>query len=133
MGGLSKVMFSEVQGVVLNGGKPVSGAKVRREFQWAWNDILEKDETTTDSAGKFSFPLLSRFSLGSSLLPHEPVISQRIYIDHEGKEYLAWRYFKRDYNVNDELSGKSINLQCELKKEPGYHINKDIFGISTLN
>lgn len=133
MGGLTKVMFSEVQGVILKDGKPVSGALVTREFTWAWNDYSQKDQFTTDSTGKFKFPLASRFSLATSLLPHEPVIKQKITIQHEGKEYLAWRYFKHDYNKNDELAGKDINLKCDLTKEPGFYINKDIFGICVLN
>ena len=132
MGGLSKVMFSEVQGVVVKDGKPVGGVKVTREFKWAHNDDTQKDSVTTDASGKFRFPSVSRFSIMTSLLPHEPVIKQKIVLDYEGKEYLVWRFFKRDYDENGELGGKSIKLECDVKREEGFHINKDILGICTL-
>jgi hypothetical protein len=133
MGGLSKVMFSEVQGVVLKEGKPVAGAKVVREFIWAWNDASQRDEVTTDASGKFKFDLASRVSLITSIFPHEPVISQKIKIIHHGKVYIAWDFTKHDYDENGELDGKKINIKCELEKNEGYHINTSVWGICTLN
>lgn len=132
MGGLSKVMFSEVQGMVVKDGKPLAGVKVTREFKWAHNDDTQKDTVATDAGGKFQFPSVSRFSIMTSLLPHEPVIKQKITLDYEGKEILVWRFFKRDYDENGELKGKPIKLECDVKREEGFHINKDILGIGTL-
>ncbi len=132
MGGLAKVMFSEVQGVVLKDGKPVAGAKVVREYTWAWNDASQKDEIITGTDGKFQFTLTNRLSLLTSIFPHEPVIHQKITITSESKEYLAWRFSKHDYDENGELNGKKIAIACDLGNKKGFHINDDIYGICVL-
>lgn len=131
--GVSKVMFSPVQGIVLQGGKPVSGAKVVREYSWAWNDAERKDEAVTDASGRFQFPLATKASLLTSIFPHEPVIHQKITIVHNGKEFLAWRFSKHNYDENGELRGKKIDLKCDLDNKKGFHINEDIYGICVLN
>jgi hypothetical protein len=132
MGWFSKVMFSQVQGVVVKNGKPVSGASVMREFEWAWNDIRETDKTTTDGEGKFSFLLITRLSIMTSIMPHEPVIFQKITIVHDDKKYLAWSYFKHNYDNNGEVDGRRLNLHCELTREEDFHIKPALFGICTL-
>lgn len=131
MGGLSKVMFSEVRGVVLQNGKPVAGARVVRSYSWAWNDAKKKEEVTTGVDGRFQFPLESRVSLLTSIFPHEPVIYQRIEIGYENKEYLAWEFSKRDYDENGELNDTKISIEYELKNKESYHNinNIKIYGI----
>ncbi len=132
MAGLTKVMFSAVQGVVLKDGKPLTEVKVLRTFKWTWNDTKQHDETTTDANGKFNFALASRISLITSISPHEPVIYQTIKIIYEGKEHMAWELTKHNYRENGELKGKKINIECKIEKKEGYHINTDIWGICTL-
>lgn len=131
MGRFSRVLFSEVHGTVLKDGKPLSGVTVRRVFNWRWGKEKGKDQTATNSAGQFRFPQIDRESISASI-PHEPVIGQFIYIDHEGKEYVAWETFKHDYVVNGELDGKPINLDCELTRENGFHIRDSVNGICKL-
>ncbi len=133
MAGVSKVMFSEVQGVVLKAGKPLAGAKVVRTYTWAWNDAEQTDQVTTDASGKFSFALAKRLSFITSIFPHEPVIYQRIEISYENNEYLAWRLTKHNYDENGELKGKKINIKCDIDTEAGQHIGDGIWGIGTLN
>jgi hypothetical protein len=133
MGGLSKVMFSEVQGVVLKEGKPLAGAKVVRTFNWAWNNAKQKDEVMTDASGKFNFESVSRSSLITSIFPHEPIVDQEIKIIYGNKEYMAWFFTKHNYDENGELKGKKINIKCDISVEAGQHINSDIWGICTLS
>ncbi len=133
MGSMGKVMFSEVHGVVLNNGAPVAGARVVREYTWAWDNKKVREETTSDAQGRFAFAMASKKSLLTGLLPHEPVISQLITISHDGKEYIAWDFRKHNYDPQGELKGKPINLNCELTRKPSSsYINDDVYGICTL-
>ncbi|WLI89459.1 hypothetical protein Q4S45_22655 [Massilia sp. R2A-15] len=131
MGRFSRVLFSQVHGTVLKEGKPLSGVTVRRAFNWRWGKEKGKDETITNSDGQFHFPQIERESI-SAFIPHEPVIGQFIYIDHEGEEYVAWETLKHDYEVNGELDGKPMNLDCELTRENGFHIRDSVNGICKL-
>ncbi len=133
MGMFGKVMFSEVRGVVQKNTAPVAGAKVKREYTWAWDSKKVQEETVSDAAGNFSFPMARKTSVISGILPHEPVISQLITISVEGKDYIAWDFRKHNYDDRGELRGKPINIACDLTRKPasGY-INDDIYGICQL-
>jgi hypothetical protein len=120
MGRFTRVLFSEVHGTVSKDGTPLSGVTVRRAFSWRWGMEKGQDQTITNDAGQFQFLQIQRESISASM-PHEPLIGQFIYIDHEGEEYVAWETFKRDYAVNGELDGKPINLDCELTRENDFH------------
>lgn len=126
MGG--KVMFSAVNGQVVQNGKPVAGAKVVRQYVWQWNDKKVVEEVSTDNSGNFSFKQATQSSFLTSIFPHEPVVSQDILIFHEDKKYEAWVFSKHNYDDNGEL-GKPINLICELTDKPGRHVSKDVYGI----
>jgi hypothetical protein len=97
MGRFTRVLFSEVHGTVLKDGKPLIGVTVRRAFNWRWGKVSGKDQTITNRAGQFQFPQIQRESISASI-PHEPVIGQFIYIDHEAKEYVGET--SHDYAVN---------------------------------
>lgn len=112
-----KTIFSTVDGVVLLNGNPVPDAVVKQTFNFGWTDEEGTVTTKTDKYGKFKFPKISRFSIATSIFPHEPVISQFMEITHESKAYKAWLFFKRDYSDNGELNGKPINIICELTRE----------------
>ena len=112
-----KVMFSEVEGEVVRNGTPVLGATIEREYRWSWNGKQGADTTTTDSAGRFRLPELTQGSWFSGLVPHEPVIQQRLTIRHEGKPYEAWVYIKHNYDRKGELGGRALRLHCDLATE----------------
>lgn len=120
------VMFSAMRGIVTQGGKPVEGATVAREYHWAWADKTGKDQTRTNAQGEFSLPELTDTSLSAKLLPHEPMVKQTVVIQHNGKTYQAWFHLRHDYEANTEL-GKPISVVCDLDKEPARH--GDYFGI----
>jgi hypothetical protein len=125
------VMFSEAIGKVTLNGVPIKGAQIERYYQWAWNDKEGIDNTITDNNGGFRLSLIENNSGISGLIPHEPLISQKITITYNGKEYIAWQYVKRNYDKNGELKGKPISLNCELSKEPEH--NGIYYGICTNN
>jgi hypothetical protein len=121
------VLFSAVQGTVTLADKPVAGAVIEREFDWAWKSEKGRDSVTTDASGAFSMPPIVRSSFLGSLLPHEPLVKQTITIEHAGKSYKAWVLFKRDYEDKGELAGKPIVLRCRLESEP--QRRGEVFGI----
>ena len=132
-------IFSEVDGVVLMEGKPVSGAKVVRTADF--KDKIYTDTVVTDGEGKFHFDDISTFSMRLS----ETAILQKIVINHQEKEYLAWELLKRNDNHYGELNDpetsekpiRMLNLTCELtenqdkKQVVNFKFgNKTIYGLS---
>lgn len=57
-------------------------------------------------------------SFWASIMPHEPYVEQTMKIKHDGREYMAWAYAKRNYRQNGELDGKPIVMSCALELEP---------------
>ena len=113
-----KVLFSEVQGIVVRDGAPVGGAVVERSYLWAWNDKRGSDSAVTDQQGAFRVPVITGRSFLGGVLPHEPAVDQTIHIRHEGKTYEAWVFSKRNYDGNGELNGKPLRLHCDLSSPP---------------
>jgi len=109
-------IFSEVDGTVLMEGKPVSGAKVTRTADY--KDKIHTDTVVTDDQGRFHFDDIYTHSLRLS----ETVIFQKIIIEYDGKDYLAWELTKRNEQRFGELNDPAtpddeisrINLTSEL-------------------
>lgn len=109
---LKVYLFSEVNGFVLMDGKPVVGAEITRTAQSGQK--IYSDKFYTDENGKFHFDSLSINSV-SKIFPAETVITQKISINHNGNQYLAWKTVKRTPDKVDELQIKLNNLKCELR------------------
>jgi hypothetical protein len=125
-----KVLFSSVEGTVLDQGQPVQGAEIVREYEWVYTGEKGTDSTTTGSDGGFSLPAIEGSSFGASVLPHEPLVAQKILIRRGGNEYRAWVNTKRNYDANGELEGRAIRLRCELTAEST--AKGDILGICEI-
>ena len=121
------VLFSAVQGRVLDNGKAVAGAQIERAWRWSWKSEDGADRTSTAADGSFALPAVVRSSFFGSLLPHQPQIDQTITIKHGGKAYKAWSHFKGDYDHNGELDGRPLRLTCRLESEPALRLR--VFGI----
>ncbi|WP_293368635.1 DUF6795 domain-containing protein [Nevskia sp.] len=90
-------------------------------------DRRATDTTATDASGSFRFPAVFGSSLFGSVLPHEPVIEQKILIQRDGKTYRAWVFVEGEYAENGELGGEPIRLSCRLEDAPS---RKDgVFGV----
>jgi len=111
------VLFSAVQGRVLEDGKPVAGATLEREAKWTWKNEMRNDSTTSGADGVFAFDAIVGSSLLGSVLPHEPVVHQKITIRHGGSAYEAWLHVKHSYDENGEL-GRPLKLVCRLEAKP---------------
>lgn len=110
------VLFSEVKGVVMDQGVPLHNVKVNRVYVEDYDEII--DSTYTNNEGKFYFSPIyrPRFRL-FDLVPHEIVITQRLIIIHEGKEFKGYICIKDNYRHNGELGGRPISLVCDLKND----------------
>jgi len=93
-------VFSEMNGTVLDNGKPVEGAILKRRGDH-YNDKVYEDTTSTDKEGKFHFAAISTWSLRP--LMWETVIKQDIMIYHDGKEHIGWSAFKQNTHQRGEL------------------------------
>ena len=121
------VLFSAIQGRVLDNGKAVAGAQIERSWNWGWKSEDGADRTSTAADGSFALPAVVRSSLLGSLLPHQPMIRQIITIQHGGKTYKAWAHHKFNYEHNSENEGRALRITCRLETEPARR--SEVFGI----
>ncbi len=110
------VIFSPMQGVLMQDGKPLSHTKIIRRLRWNGNDeegLVE--EFMTDEAGRFSLPIheeqlsfgmLSQF-VGKADLEVEIA---------ESTEYL-WTSSKFTPEVFAETEGELKELICDMASE----------------
>jgi hypothetical protein len=113
-------LFSEVEGIVLEHGKPVVGAELERIWGLGYDQSKGSDSTITDKKGYFKLPTIKKFKILPGILPFmQPVIAQDIFIYHKGEKIKAWRSTKWDYQLNSELN-KPIRLICHVEKDPEY-------------
>lgn len=125
-------LFSEVEGTVVQNGQPVAGVEVEQEYHWRWGDVRRRTTVTTDAQGRFHFPEATGTSLTASLVPHEPVITQRITLRHQGSEHKGWVFTKHDYDRLGEVQGRRLSFVCDLDSTPGPHPETQTFGICVL-
>jgi len=125
-----KCLFSEVNGAVFAGGVPVAGAEVEQFYKWENSNKSSEKSIETDSNGRFRFDAILDNSVFTTILPSNPVIQQKIFIRYDGKEYEAYLFMKKNYDINGELDGKPLDLVCELdnraSREGGF------YGVCTL-
>ena len=113
------VLFSRVQGVVLDHGVPVPGAQLSQKIVWSDDDAENTEvRTHTDARGHFGFEAITHSAGITRLVPHAPMILQTIRISHAGQDYVAWKHGKQTYDDNSELGGKPILLVCDLSNAP---------------
>lgn len=126
-------LFSAVHGVIVHKGKPVVGAVVEREYFWHWKDRQVVEETKTNAQGEFQFAEATGSSFLGSFLPHEPNVRQTILIKYGGQTYMAWAYYRSNYDRLSELDGKPISLLCDLDAPPSHKGPSDrVYGICEL-
>ncbi|PIE83284.1 MAG: hypothetical protein CSA09_02090 [Candidatus Contendobacter odensis] len=109
-------VFSEVKGIVLQNGVPIANATI--EQRYFLGDKPYSNTTASDSQGQFKFPVAYSSSFFRSIMPHEPIVRQKIFIQHNGESYEAWNYTKRNYRVNGERDGRALIMKCDLNTEP---------------
>jgi hypothetical protein len=114
------VLFSPVSGKVVLAGKPVAGATVKRWYRGGYSDKEGTDTTSTDAAGNFSFGQVTFSSIMAGFMPHEAVITQKIFVVVNGAETLIYATVKRNYDNNGEYGGQALNFVFDPAAEPTF-------------
>lgn len=117
-------LFSEMQGVITLSGKPVTGARITRTAI-PDNDKKYSDSTISDSEGRFHFDKMETHMF-MKVLPGQSSVAQKVIIEHEGKQYIAWEAAAAGDNDKGELNEMdvigtdkeiAIDLKCDLMSE----------------
>jgi hypothetical protein len=114
------VLFSKISGRITVAGKPVAGATVKRWYRGGYNDNEATDTATTDTSGSFSFPLVTFSSITAGFVPHEPVITQKMFVVISGTETLIYATVKRNYDNNGEYGGQPLDFVFDPAAEPTF-------------
>jgi hypothetical protein len=125
-------LFSEVHGTVLLNGQPAQGVEVEQDYHWHWGEQKRTTTVTTDAQGRFHFAEVTGTSWTARLLPHEPVIVQRITLRYQGKDHKGWFMAKHNYDRLGEVPGRPLTLVCDLADEAVAHPDTETFGICVL-
>jgi hypothetical protein len=116
--GKSFVLCSEFVGqLVSESGQPVSGVRLERTWEWAWNGESGTDVAESAADGRFRFPEVTGRSLFASLMPHEPSITQQIIARRPNGPLTIWYSGKLNYDRNGEL-GRPLDMICHIDREP---------------
>jgi len=113
------VLFSPVSGKIVLADKPVAGATVTRWYRGGFSDKEGTDITTTDADGNFSFAPATFSSIMASILPHEAVIAQKMFVVINGTETLIYATVKRNYDINGE-SGQALSFVFDPTAQPNF-------------
>lgn len=114
------VLFSEVEGIVLQEGHPLEGVEIVQEITYQRPGKIPTKTTQTDADGKFTLERITTTGGLGRFLPGQIAILQRIVIRHRGVEYEGWRHTKTSYEQNGELGGRPLRLVCELSRTPDF-------------
>lgn len=125
-------LFSEVEGVVMLDGQPVEGAEVEQNYHWHWKNEHRTKSVKSNSQGQFRFPAVTAKSLTAAVIPHEPVIGQRITLRYQGKVHKGWVFTRHNYDSLGEVQNRRLQLVCDLNAEPTTHSETQTFGICML-
>jgi len=111
-------LFTEVMGQVTINDKPVIGAQVVQISKSNAHEYSSTVKVETDDKGNFLLPAVAPFAWVEYWM--EPIHPQKITINYQGKDYIAWEAEKRNYEQGGELKRKNqkqIALLCDLNAE----------------
>jgi hypothetical protein len=114
------VLFSRVEGVITQDGKPVEGAKIVQEVLYKDVDEVPPTQVVSGPDGNFVLEEVTHAAGLSRVLPGQVSIVQRLVIHYQGKEYEGWRHNKTSTEANSELDGHPLKLVCELTTAPDF-------------
>lgn len=126
----TNVLFSEVEGQIVQDGKPVKDAEVTQITLWSSQGEVSPVTTSSDENGRFRFAEITRKGGFSNLLPGQITIVQKINIKHGGKEYRGWINTKSNFERHGESNGKPLKFICNLNHTPSNQGND--FGVCKL-
>ena len=104
-------LFSAINGIVTQAGKPLVHVEVEQSFFSSMHDRRGRLVVATDTQGKFYFPPITQYATVERM--HTPSVQQTIKIRHQGEEYVGWSHEKRNYDREGDTGGK-VELDCDL-------------------
>ena len=116
----SLVLFSAIDGQLVDAGRPVAGSTVTRTWFWHNKDVRGTDSTVTDAQGRFSLPAVTSANLMARLMPHEPVVQQQMHARVGSDDVKLWGTFKRNYLQAGEFdryttkAGGTVRILCDI-------------------
>ncbi len=127
------ILFSPISWYISIDKKPLSGITVTRSYKWGYYANEGKESVITDKYGYFSFSNpISIQSRIISIVPHEAVITQRMFVDYQGKEIQIYWAVKRDYELNGEYGWKPLKFIFDPTQDIN-HINLSPYNIWILS
>lgn len=112
----SYVIFSPMQGVLMQDGKPLAHTKIIRRLRWNGNDedgVVE--EFMTDEAGRFSLPIYEeKLSLG---MLSQFVGKADLEVEINAQRDYLWTSSKFYPEIYAETGGQVEDLVCDLGSE----------------
>lgn len=111
------VLFSPVSGKLVAAGKPLAGVTVKRWYKGGYSSKEATDITQTDPNGQFSFPVATFSSLMAGIVPHEPVVTQRVFVVVDGQDVQVYGMVKHNYELNGEFGGQPLKFVFDPKAE----------------
>lgn len=119
-------VLTAMDGAITLNGKAVSGVEVILNTRIVFNNRKITSSTKTDHLGRFHFDAIFSNSI-NSILPSAKMIDQKITLQYQGKQYIAWQMVKNNYKYNGELNDPSdpidesdvipLILTCDLNNE----------------
>ncbi len=103
------VLFSALEGQVMQNGQPLANATLVREWDFPENKVRGRDEATTDANGQFRLPVVLHPYRRSRFFPQQPVVVQLIRVSHGGTEWRVWAATKMNLKAGTEISSDVID------------------------
>lgn len=109
------VIFSPMEGVLMQNGEPLPNTKIVRRLRWNGNDDGLVEEFLTDDQGRFSLPVHEEELAIGMLGQFVGKADLEIESDH-GRDYL-WTSSKFYPEIYSETGGEISGLVCDIESE----------------
>lgn len=108
------VIFSPLEGVLMDGGQPLPNASLTRRLRWNGNDEGLVQSFTSDDQGRFSLPVHEEaLTLGKLT---QFVAKADISVEFEGVYQDVWYSTKFEPEIFAETGAQLRELVCDLEK-----------------
>lgn len=116
------ILFSPISGYIYVDKKPVSNATITRWYKWWFYNREWSEGTTTDENGFFTFSkAITEKSIILWIIPHEAVITQKLFTQYKDKDILIYSTVKRNYELNWEYWGRQLEFIFDPSKKNIQH------------